>query len=444
MKTTVSIIIPIYNAEKYIESAIQDILNQSFQDFEVICVDDGSSDLSASLLKRYSSKDHRIKILHQDNQGAGVARNNGLKQAKGDFIIFLDSDDRFEPDMLTKSVEAACANCADVVIFDFSEFDDATGIVTNSSCGINKQNAPMNQCFSSESICDKIFWITNPAPYNKLFRKSFLIDNNLQFDSTPYANDIFFVYMSLLLAHKIYCISDRLLRYRCNNSASTTGNNLREKHPNIVKNYLEALIAQMKERGIKLNGTVGFLEFYYEQLLFNMSFVVKDKRSLRVFFDNVKNSLYSTEFNYDFNNPVNLSKNNAKLLDVIFNGDIEDYLLFKLRNKTSYDRRKHWYIDEQIFEPGSRVVIYGAGDVGTDAYRQLSNSKKVQIVGWVDKYLRYNEQLDVSITDVASVDEIECDVILIAIMNKDKSKDAREELARKTIRKHRIVDVRFV
>lgn len=114
----ISVIIPVYNVEKFLERCLDSVLAQTFQDFEIICVNDGSTDRSGEILASYASKDSRIRVFEQTNQGASVARNNGLAQIKGDYIFFLDSDDvihyqSFE--ILTKLLEE---NNADMVSFD--------------------------------------------------------------------------------------------------------------------------------------------------------------------------------------------------------------------------------------------------------------------------------------------------------------------------------------
>ena len=93
IKPTVSIIIPIYNKEKYLNNCISSIKNQSLKDIEVICVDDGSTDNSLSTLKSYTSDDSRFKIIKQENRGPGLARNVGLENATGEYVLFLDADD---------------------------------------------------------------------------------------------------------------------------------------------------------------------------------------------------------------------------------------------------------------------------------------------------------------------------------------------------------------
>ena len=96
----VSVIIPVYNAEKYLEQCLESLLNQTLKEIEIICVDDGSEDRSVEIIEKFSEKDCRISLLRQKNSYAGVARNNGLNASTGKYVIFLDADDFFEPDML--------------------------------------------------------------------------------------------------------------------------------------------------------------------------------------------------------------------------------------------------------------------------------------------------------------------------------------------------------
>jgi glycosyltransferase involved in cell wall biosynthesis len=112
MTPKVSIIIPVYNTEAYLERALTSVLSQTYRDFEAICVNDGSTDNSLAILESYAQKDSRIKIISQDNQGLSMARNNGLKEAQGEYVYFFDSDDALHPQMLeitvSKIIEYLC------------------------------------------------------------------------------------------------------------------------------------------------------------------------------------------------------------------------------------------------------------------------------------------------------------------------------------------------
>ena len=116
MKTKVSVIVPIYNSELYIDKCIQSIINQTFKDIELILVDDGSTDKSIEISNKYAEKDKRIKIIKQKNKGVSSARNYGISIATGDFITFVDSDDFIEIDMLEILYNAAIYNNCDVVL----------------------------------------------------------------------------------------------------------------------------------------------------------------------------------------------------------------------------------------------------------------------------------------------------------------------------------------
>ena len=118
----VSIIIPVYNSEKYIRECLDSLLKQTYINFEIICIDDGSQDLSFEILKEYENRDNRIIVLSQKNQFAGIARNTGMKIARGKYLLFLDSDDFFCNDMLENLIRKAEIDNTDILIFDAYKF----------------------------------------------------------------------------------------------------------------------------------------------------------------------------------------------------------------------------------------------------------------------------------------------------------------------------------
>ena len=114
----VSVIIPVYNTEQFLEDCLNSVLAQTFTDFEIIAVDDGSTDNSAAIVKRFSAKDNRIVIIHQENKGLSEARNTGIKAARGNWITFVDSDDMLAPSFLQKLWDAATQNKANIACSD--------------------------------------------------------------------------------------------------------------------------------------------------------------------------------------------------------------------------------------------------------------------------------------------------------------------------------------
>ena len=117
----VSVIVPVYNNEEYLDKCLSSLTEQSLDDIEIICVNDGSSDSSLDILNRYEQKDNRIVVLSQENQGAGASRNNGIDIANGEYISFVDADDWLEENALKKLYENAVRNNSDVVLFNSVE-----------------------------------------------------------------------------------------------------------------------------------------------------------------------------------------------------------------------------------------------------------------------------------------------------------------------------------
>ena len=209
----ISVIIPIYNTEEYIEECILSIVNQTFSDFEVICIDDGSTDDTLNILNRFASEDDRIKIIHlNQNYGVSYARNIGLNEAKGDYVLFIDSDDFLEYNALGEVYSLAKKLSADIVIFKLQNFDNITGEK------IYRKNFEMNflkervgeEVFNFSRVVDYFFKISPTLP-GKLFKRTLISDlhfvENLIFEDNPFFISVF------LKANRIY-FYDKHLYYR--------------------------------------------------------------------------------------------------------------------------------------------------------------------------------------------------------------------------------------
>ena len=195
----VSVVMPVYNSGKYLRECLDSLISQTFTDFEVICADDGSTDDSPAILREYAEKDQRFTILSQDHAYAGAARNLGMSHARGKYLIFLDSDDRFLPRMLELTVKKAEEAGADICVFPAEGFNSRSGRVyplPTSCCP-----GPLQQgVFSRADDPKHIFSFTHPGPWNKLFRKDFILKNGLQFQNTRSVNDLAFILTALACA----------------------------------------------------------------------------------------------------------------------------------------------------------------------------------------------------------------------------------------------------
>ncbi len=243
-KPKVSIVIPVYNAEKYLEQCLNSIVSQTYHNIEIICIDDGSKDNSLKILKNYAENDNRFIVLNQQNQGAAAARNKGIKMAAGKYIIFLDSDDYFSIDLIDKTLNKAEKFNADIVIFKAVSFNSKTGKTRILNDEINKLKSYFNKTFSVTDIPDNIFNSFLLAPWNKFYRTDFIKENGLYFQNIKRSNDIYFTTTSLVKAQKIILLNDVLTYYRKGTNTNLQAGN--EKTPlefykalNKLKNYLE-------------------------------------------------------------------------------------------------------------------------------------------------------------------------------------------------------------
>lgn len=204
-----SIVIPIYNASKYIEHCIDSLLSQNYRLFELILVDDGSQDDSLAKCKKYAALDNRVIVYHKDNGGPSSARNFGLKEAKGNYILFIDSDDYVESNYLSMIYDMTQSNDADLYVLGF--------IVDYSNrAEIFKLN---DHFYSKSKICDFIeselksrHW---GNPWNKVYKKEIVENNNILFDETiNYSEDALFNFCYANYCKSVYSSSITSYHYR--------------------------------------------------------------------------------------------------------------------------------------------------------------------------------------------------------------------------------------
>lgn len=221
----VSVVMPVYNAEDYLEKALDTLLNQSVKHIEIITVDDGSTDSSLEILRKYAASDQRVHVLSQENKYAGAARNLGLATAKGEYVIFLDSDDFFEKHLIKDTYYIAKMKKADMVMFGANYYDNETGKRWRGRWMLNLEFAPSKQPFCYKDCPDTIYQISTECPWTKLFRRKFIIKTGLQFQHLHNANDVFFVSSATALAERIVTLDKTLVNYRIglkNNLQSST------------------------------------------------------------------------------------------------------------------------------------------------------------------------------------------------------------------------------
>lgn len=217
----VSVIMPIYNADRFLALAIGSVLKQTLKEIEVICVDDGSTDKSLNIIREMQKADERIRIVTETNAGPALARNNGIRRARGEFIAFLDADDFFEPTLLERLYLEATKCDLDITLAEYDIYNTRKEVFEKVIPSEHEDIYKPGEVTSKSEHPDHIFLSTNGAAWNKLFRRSFVTDKNLQFlPDVKLYEDVYFVVCALSLAQRIGKVSGILIHHRLHSEQS--------------------------------------------------------------------------------------------------------------------------------------------------------------------------------------------------------------------------------
>lgn len=249
----ITIIVPVYNVEKYLEEAIESAINQTYQNLEILLIDDGSTDSSGQICDAYAKKDSRIKVFHQENKGLSGARNTGLKNATGKYIMFLDSDDRFTLNACQIMYDFIEKNEADYAIGDYINMDEDGTLWENP---VFKKNIYHEFKLSIKDY-EQSFYIMNSGVWNKIFRKSFLDSLNIEFVERLPAEDAIFTTYCFIKSSHVYYIPEVVYEYRQRYSDSISNSCSKKYFEGINKAY------RIIYENFKENNEMGFYRYYY-------------------------------------------------------------------------------------------------------------------------------------------------------------------------------------
>ena len=267
----VSIIMPAYNAEKFLRESVNSVLRQTYKNLEVILVDDGSKDLTGKIFDEYAKIDKRVKVVHQENGGLSAARNVGLDVATGKYIMFIDADDTFE--------DNSCE-----VLYNEIEKYDADYVIGNYIHTTYEGEKWAKPLFDKDvydnfklEITDykKSFFVMNSVVWNKIFRRDFIEEHNLRFVPRAIAVDAMFSIYCYTHTDKGYYINDIVYNYRQNpeNVSIST---------NCTKYYFEKLNETYKTifESFETTGNIGFYRFFYARIMPYMLCKIVDTNAL--------------------------------------------------------------------------------------------------------------------------------------------------------------------
>jgi glycosyltransferase involved in cell wall biosynthesis len=293
----VSVIVPVYNVEKYLRQCLDSVLNQTLRDIEIICVNDGSMDGSLAILEEYVKKDLRVVVINQTNQGAGLARNKGIEVAKGEYIHFMDSDDYLVDGAYEKFYSVAKNNDLDIIRGKSHVFDEINKKVI--SMGYYElKDISKNKLFNKiMRFYDfpKIFTEVAVSPWIGLYKTYFIREYNVLYSDLICVNDRPFWIKSLINAKKIMFIDEYMEYHRRNVPMSLI--NIRDKHFNchflsyqIIEKDINKL--PMKLRIVILTGELKDTIFWYKRYKNSGTPYLKQiEKSLKTFLKKIDKSL---------------------------------------------------------------------------------------------------------------------------------------------------------
>ena len=218
----ISILVPVYNAEKYLEYCLESILAQTFTDFEVICMDDGSDDESGRILDTYAQNDKRIKVIHKANSGYGNTMNTAIQLSSGNYIGIVESDDTIELDMYQMLYECITQYDLDFVKTDhYATWDNANGFVKKQYIKLTDDDKMYNRVLNPNEELQS--YLLQKFTWNALYKRSFLIENNIRYNETPGASyqDNGFWFQTFYWSKRAMFLDRAFYYYRQDNEGSS-------------------------------------------------------------------------------------------------------------------------------------------------------------------------------------------------------------------------------
>ncbi len=328
----ISFIVPVYKVELYLRECVESIIGQTFKDFEIILVDDGSPDLCPDLCDQLATEDERIKVFHKPNGGLSDARNYGLLQAQGEYVIFVDSDDFWrQKDDLQKIVEVLDAEQVDVLCFNISYYYEDTKTFRDRAPFPSSVLAP---CSPSDFLVQMQKTGTLPmSACSKVCRRAFLLENNIKFIKGIRGEDSPWVIDVLDKVKQIYCVNQFIYAYRQNREGSIT-NTIRIEDRDSLSYILDRELAILEKRSFTEQGIIALKSFLASLLCQRIPSISKLSSSAdrRLMVSRIKPYLHLLE--YDLNPKVRMTKTVYKLTNLRLTAFILNmYMKYRYRRR---------------------------------------------------------------------------------------------------------------
>jgi glycosyltransferase involved in cell wall biosynthesis len=377
----VSIIIPIYNSEAFLDKCIKSAINQSYKNIEVILINDGSTDLSGRICDDYALNDNRIKVIHKNNGGLVSSRKTGLKVSTGEYVLYIDGDDWIESNLIEYYIDQVIKFNADIVISShIVNLEGREDILMNSlPPGVYDKDK------LKSLIYPKMLYTGNFSQFGifsyswgKLYRKEILLENQLKVtEDITIGEDALCLYSTLLDANTLVILEKPGYHYR-------------QRANSLIKTLRTIDISKMQK-----------------------------------VYNDFKNIFYD-----------------KGVLDIML-PQLQYYLLSLLTINTegpnSEDITNLYPFDE--VKPGGDLVIYGGGTFGQHLYKKINNYKTHNIVAWIDEKHEHYSKLNLPVSGLDQIKSLEYDSILIALIDEDNSNQAFSKLVKHGGNEKKIIQV---
>lgn len=387
----ISVIMPLYNAEKYLSEALQSVMDQTYEDFELICIDDCSTDRTRDIVEDLQKKDDRVKLLiNEEHLGAAPSRNKGLSAAKGEYILFLDGDDVFEEELLEKASGAMEAHQADMVLFEYLHVPSET--IHEKKVIERRESFTENYCsvpFAMKDFHPRAFLWWPSSPCNRILRRSFIEKNRLDFQDLPSNNDVYFAHMTLFCAKRIICLDDRrVMVYARDHSEPDRISNNRD--PMCTYLAVERLCRELKERDM----IRAYAPYLYFRLAAYFIFILTSKK-----YEAYKKSFYDHLHDQGIRQCIGYGNG--------YYDQVAAYDRYLLKSFQDHTYESRWFEHRDSFfqvylreygdvicefikarnSEGKKVILWGIGGEGSDARILLDylDMHAIKIFGVADR-----------------------------------------------------------
>lgn len=367
MKTpAVSIIVAVYNAERYLEKCVDSLVSQTLADLEIILVNDGSKDSSGALCDRYAAKDARVKVIHQENQGQTAARTAGLAIAKGSYVHFVDSDDWLAPEAEATMYAQAVEHDADIVTCD-SVFHKATKEIPARQAfdaGIYDKKKLKSVIYPRMIYSGRFFYFgIYAAMWNKLFRRTLVTPHIMSVDpAVRIGEDGLTTFASFLDARTVVVVKDLLYHYRDDNDTSLTRSYVREQFDSalLLIKYLREIAAKHKT-AIDLGPQIDAYLAYNVRSIILEEFYYRIKKSYRKRYDYLRRIVSHPEVVKTFkrlDTSSGYTKEQVRFIGLVRDGKVKQLMTASIMR--SLDQRLRFSIRKAAYQNPVATKVFEA------------------------------------------------------------------------------------